>query len=280
MLIDLSPELASRFEGDDAYDAIANLGGELIHAHKRGKTFRVQLGDRRYFIKYHGTTAWREILKNWFRFRLPVLTAKTEVDAISELERLNIRTVKAAGLGIRGMAPAGLTSFIITEALEDFVHLDEVAATWESLPPQERYRLRRTAAQEIAAVGRAMHAHHLNHRDFYLCHFMLADREWSATSDQPLELHVIDLHRMQKRMYMPSRWAVKDLASTFHSALNQPMTTGEAIRFMQWYFDAPVRQWTSAQRRFVKRVMRRTIWLYTRVHKTPPPFPKRIAGLV
>ena len=266
MTLELSPELAAHFGDADPFDAILALEGEIFREHKNRRTFRVELSGRPYFVKIHGHTSWRELLKNGSRGRAPVLTAQPEWDAVKQLERLGVPTVSVAGLGIRGRSPAGLESFIITEALEGFVHLDDVARLWRDLPDPTAFRLRRAAALEIASAARTLHTNGLNHRDFYLCHFMLRDRDWSVSSALPLDLHVIDLHRMQHRASTPRRWAVKDMAGILFSALDEPMSTGDAIRFMERYFDRPRRAWGGAERSCVRAMIRRVKQVYRRDH--------------
>ena len=75
-MLSLAPELAARFEGDDAFDRIMRLEGEVYRAQKNRRTSRVMIGDRAYFVKQHGATSWRELLKNALRGRWPVLTAR------------------------------------------------------------------------------------------------------------------------------------------------------------------------------------------------------------
>ena len=56
-----------------------------------------------------------------------------------------------------------------------------------------------------------MHRAGVNHRDCYICHFLLhTDRPIQASD---LRLSVIDLHRAQVRDAVPRRWRDKDLAA-------------------------------------------------------------------
>jgi heptose I phosphotransferase len=66
-----------------------------------------------------------------------------------------------------------------------------------------------------------MHRAGVNHRDCYICHFLLhTDRP--VTADD-FKLSVIDLHRAQTRADLPLRWRDKDLAALY-SALDIGLT--------------------------------------------------------
>jgi len=60
------------------------------------------------------------------QFRLPVLGARNEWLAIQRLQRLDIDTMTLVGYGERGSNPAQRQSFVITEALEETVSLEDL----------------------------------------------------------------------------------------------------------------------------------------------------------
>ena len=84
-----------------------------------------------------------------------------------------------------------------------------------------------------------MHRAGVNHRDFYLCHFLL-HLEPQPTA-QNLKLSLIDLHRAQSRTQVPRRWRDKDLAGLYFSALGIGLTQRDFLRFLRVYFARPLR---------------------------------------
>ncbi|MNP25918.1 Lipopolysaccharide core heptose(I) kinase RfaP [compost metagenome] len=85
-----------------------------------------------------------------------------------------------------------------------------------------------------------MHRAGVNHRDCYICHFLLhTDRE--VTADD-FRLSVIDLHRAQTRTTISRRWRNKDLAALYFSALDIGLTQRDKLRFLRGYFQQPLRQ--------------------------------------
>ena len=89
-----------------------------------------------------------------------------------------------------------------------------------------------------------MHGAGVNHRDCYICHFLLhTDAPFDA---EDFRLSVIDLHRAQVRHAVPKRWRDKDLAGLYFSALDIGLTRRDLLRFLKVYFGVvdsrPLRQ--------------------------------------
>jgi heptose I phosphotransferase len=85
-----------------------------------------------------------------------------------------------------------------------------------------------------------MHRGGVNHRDFYICHFLL--HLDPAPSIDDFKLSLIDLHRAQIRTQTPRRWRDKDLSSLYFSALNIGLTQRDRLRFLRAYFAKPLSQ--------------------------------------
>ena len=84
-----------------------------------------------------------------------------------------------------------------------------------------------------------MHEGGVNHRDFYICHFLL-HLDPAPTTDA-FRLSLIDLHRAQLRAKTPRRWRDKDLAALYFSALGIGLTQRDFMRFLCVYFDRTLR---------------------------------------
>lgn len=278
-MIEIEDHLARRLDSDDPFGAVLRLDGPVYREHKHRRTFRVELDGRPYFVKIHGNTSWAELLKNALRGRWPVLTARTERDAIRRLAALGIPTVAIAGYGCRGRAPAGLESFIVTDALEGTRQMDHLVDDWRALPLRQRHRLRRRVIEEIAHIARRMHGDGVTHRDFYLCHFLVRDRDWSTCdASRPLDVHVIDLHRAELRRTAPARAIRKDLAGLLFSAFDADPSTPEMLRFLEIYDGRPWREGLAARRRLLSRIARRAIRLYRSENGRRPRLPAALAS--
>jgi len=273
-MLQLSDHLRASLPADSAFEAVLRLDGREFRHHKHRRTVRVDFGGRGYFVKTHGPTSWGEILKNALRARWPVLTSKTEWDAIHALTKLGIPTTPAAGYGVRGTWPHRLESFLVTEALEGMIHLDELTPKLAALPASTRVPLVRALIRQIAMIARKLHTHGLNHRDFYLCHIMICDRNWSQWKPTDnLKLHVIDLHRMQIRRRTPRRLAIKDISGLLFSSFDAGLTFTDWLRFLNIYWGADWRTQWSARRWWRKLVMWRAVTLYRSEHGRLPQLP-------
>ena len=195
------------------------------------RTLRFERDGVGYFLKLHWGVGWREIFKNLFSLRLPVLGARNEWLAIRRLEELGIETMQLAGFGEQGLNPARRRSFVITRELEDTVSLEDYCMDWGARPPDPAIKW--ALIRRVAEMTARLHAHGMNHRDLYICHFLL-QRPWSGPP-QALHLHLIDLHRVQIRASTPRRWRVKDLAALYYSALHIGLSQRDLYRFIRWY---------------------------------------------
>jgi len=195
------------------------------------RTLRFELEGVGYFLKLHWGVGWREILKNLFSLRLPILGARNEWLAIKQLEVLGVETMQLAGFGEEGWNPARRRSFVITRELEDTVSLEDYCMDWVDRPPDPAVKW--ALIRRVAQMTARMHDHGMNHRDLYICHFLLR-RPWVRPQDT-LHLHLIDLHRVQIRAAIPRRWRVKDLAALYYSALHIGLSRRDLYRFIRWY---------------------------------------------
>ncbi|MCZ6837082.1 MAG: lipopolysaccharide core heptose(I) kinase RfaP, partial [Planctomycetota bacterium] len=278
-IVELAPPITQALEGQDAFKAIMNIEGDVYRHHKNRRTVRAKFGNKRFFIKAHGPSGWKEIIKNLFRMRLPVLTGQPEYEAIRRLNELGVRTMTCAGFGLRGRNPAQLNSFVITEALEDFSDLEQLAPSWKALPDPQRLQLKRAVIREIASMARTLHTEGLNHRDFYICHFMTRDRDWNEwTASDGLDLHLIDLHRMQIRGRTPLRWLIKDLSGLLFSVLDLDLSSRDYMRFLRVYWG---KDWKRSYRRtrlLRQIIVARAVTLYRRKQGKRPHMPRGLAS--
>ena len=144
----------------------------------------------------------------------------------------------AVAFGRRGSNPARLESFIVTEELAPTVSLEDYCRDWPTQPPAPA--LKRALIARVAEMAGKMHRGGVNHRDCYICHFLL-HTEPTPTPER-LRLSLIDLHRAQVRAgAAPRRWRDKDLAALHFSTLEIGLTARDRLRFLRAYFDRPLR---------------------------------------
>jgi len=234
-------------KGIHGFDDIMQLRGEVFRELENRRTQRILLKGKPYFIKQHFGVGWKEIIKNLWQGRLPILSAKNEWQAISLLHALGVDTLTLVAYGCRGKNPAALQSFLITEALPTTLSLEHYRPS---------FKLKLKLIKEVARITRTLHEHGINHRDLYLCHFLLGEEK----------LYLIDLHRAQIRKKIPLRWRVKDLAGLYFSSKNSGLTKRDLFRFMMLYRAKPLHDVLMHEANLWKKVKQRGEKLY-RKHK-------------
>lgn len=226
------------WSGRDPFVAVEALEGEVFRELEARRTLRTEVAGRGYFVKIHRGVGWTEILKNLCYLRLPVLGANNEWQAIRALGELGVETMHVVAFGQRGSNPATLQSFIVTEELTPTISLEDFCSRWPTEPPP--LALKRALIRRVAEMVGRMHRGGVNHRDLYICHFLL-HLDPAPVADN-LKLSLIDLHRAQVRRETPRRWRDKDLSSLYFSALNIGLTRRDHLRFLCGYFGRTSRE--------------------------------------
>ena len=224
--------------GQDPFVAVEALQGVVYRELEGRRTLRTEVDGRGYFVKIHRGIGWSEIVKNLLTAKLPVLGAEQELRAIERLTSAGVATMTAVAFGARGRNPAAQHSFIVTEELAPTVSLEDLSMDWLKQPPSPV--IKHALIAEVARMTGMMHRAGVNHRDCYICHFLL-HTDKPVTADN-FRLSVIDLHRAQTRAVISKRWRNKDLAALYFSALDIGLTQRDKLRFLRGYFQMPLRQ--------------------------------------
>jgi len=259
-MIHIEPHCQSLWSKTTPMEPFFEITGEIFREPEGAnrRTLRFERDGKSFFIKLHWGVGWREIFKNLFSLRSPILGARNEWQAIQRLEQLQVETMRIAAYGQQGINPATQRSFVITEDLTDTISLEDWCMEWPSKPPAIRQKWR--LIKRVAEMSRTLHKNGINHRDLYICHFLL-QQPWDG-SEQDLHLHLIDLHRVQMRNKTPERWLVKDVGSLHFSSMEIGLTQRDLFRFIKIYSDKPLRQTLQEDGAFWRKVQNRADALY------------------
>ncbi len=255
MKLVLSPVFAQAWQGADPFAKVSELEGEVFRQVKSRKTLRFEFEGKSYFAKIHLGVGWPEIFKNLLTLKKPITSAANEWHGINKLTDVGIDTMTAAGYGLRGLNPATIQSFIITEDLVNTVSLEDYCKSWASAPP--KFGFKATLVRKLAEVSRKMHRAGVCHRDYYLCHFHL-----ETTNVELVKVSLIDLHRALIKSKLTNRWVVKDISGLYFSAMDIGLTQRDLYRFMKVYSQMPLRECLNTQDAFWRSVERKAIKLY------------------
>jgi heptose I phosphotransferase len=268
----LAPALQQAWQGRNIFDVVREQRGEIYRDKEGRRTLRFELDGHAYFLKLHQGVGWVEVLKNLVTLKLPVVGAANEWHAINRLHEIGVDTMTAVGFGETGINPATQLSFLITDELTDTLSLEDLCATWPQTPPPRKLKM--ALIRDVARIAKRLHDNGVNHRDFYLCHFLADVRNGIENLDpDDLTLYVVDLHRAQLRASTPLRWVVKDVGGLYYSTHDIGLTRRDVLRFMSAYVGKPWRQTVQEDAAFWRECKARAVQIYVRYLKKQPTFP-------
>ena len=265
-MIQLQSEMRKLFAAESRVSDFMRLGDREVRRFKNRSTRRFERDGQGFYIKSHAPVGWWSVLKEWLHFRRPEVGVRPEWLALQAAANLGIRVPEIVAFGEAGNHQATQHSFLVTREIAPAISLEELTqdGSQQAISPATRRQLIRG----VAEIARRLHSGGLNHRDFYLCHFLL---------DQPLEkehgpeLSLIDLHRVQQRKRVPRRWLVKDIAGLYFSSLDLELTPREQLLFVACYSGRPLREVLREEGGFWQTVSRSAHRLYRRIHGRSAP---------
>lgn len=273
----LRDDVAAMWRDCNPFDAAQAQTGTIFRDKEGRRTLRFEHEGRGYFLKLHQGVGWKEIFKNLVQGRLPVLGAENEYRAIVAFEKLGIDTLRIAAYGKQGCNPATQLSFLITDELTNVATLEDICGRWPQQPPSLAFKIK--LIERVAHIARTMHSNGINHRDFYLCHFLLdtfTSNDDSPSGDANIDqrkLYLMDLHRAQIRQRVPRRWLIKDLGGLYYSALDIGLNKRDIFRFLRAYTQRPLRDVLNNDGDFWLAVRERARRIYVRDHRREPQSP-------
>lgn len=226
----------------DTFEKAMELEGKAFRDVPGRKTSQVELLGKPYFIKQHFGVGWAEIFKNIVSLKKPILGAMTEVEAIQKVTSLGIATTPLVAYGQRGCNPANLQSFVLTEDLGDITSLEDLCADWKTNPPDAKFK--RDLIIAAAKVAKTIHENGVNHRDFYLCHLCLDNRNLTKVN-----LNLIDLHRVLIHNTPSTKANMKDIAALYFSSMDVGLTARDYLRFKMHYQKQTIGFWQQVEAR-------------------------------
>jgi heptose I phosphotransferase len=184
---------------------------------------------------------------------------------LEELQQLGILAPRVVAYGQEGSTPAAERSFLVTEEIAETISLETLGRRsdpWSADPT-----LKRRLIRAVAQIARELHTHGINHRDFYLCHFLLGLPVEDPSVERKPRLYLIDLHRAQKRDRVPRRWLVKDLGGLLFSAMDVELGPRDLALFVRCYSGRPYRTEMRENSSLWRSVVATADRLYRKIHR-------------
>ncbi len=249
--------------GNELFRHAFSVEGHVFRNIKNRCTLKFCLDGKSFFIKRQGPVGWREILKNKLQGKDPVVSSANEYLALRLLPKLGVHTMTSCAFAVRGNDIAHLESFLVTEELIGMVSLEDYCRYWKDNPPSPR--VRRSIVRALAETCAKMHRSGMNHRDCYLCHFLVDPQ---LLERGKCDLFVIDLHRAQIRNHIPKHFQIKDVAGIFFSSMDCGLTKRDILRFMAVYTHT---MRTAIPRQTWNRIFHAAVRLYRKEHNGNAP---------
>jgi hypothetical protein len=216
------------------------------------------------YLKKHRGLSWATRIAAAFRVAAPASPGRVEAENAMALQTLGIEVMPLVAYGEKLYAGGRLESFLLSEELLGYCELQDFIqrrfsprSASSPLPPM----LRRLIVQ-VADIARRFHAAGFNHRDFYCCHFLVKE-----TSPGACDVRLIDLQRVQRRVWLRRRWIVKDLAQLASMSPDDRIGCREKILFLRAYLGIP--KLRLGDKRLVRQVLRKLSQIRRRTGQTP-----------
>ena len=268
-MIYLRHDIAALFETERTVSDFLAIDCEVARDFKNRQTGRFERDGRAFYIKKHDRAYWWALVDELLHLRKPHVGAGHEKAVLERLAELKVPTMRVAGFGAEGRCLAYQRSFLITDEIAPTISLEQLSRNWRTRPPDAR--LKRGLIRQVADIARTMHADGINHRDFYLAHFLLDTSDPDATGGgKPTRLFLIDLHRAQRRRKVPIRMRVKDIGGLYFSAMDIGLTARDLLRFVRAYAAKSLSATLEEDRIFWRKVRKRAVWQYRKMNRRNP----------
>lgn len=197
------------------------------------------------YLKRHYRLAW------WRSILATLFPGRNWSPAMQEWEHLEWARdagfpVPRAVAASETIGPWGrLQSFLAVEELADMLPLHEaIPLAAARLDPDAFRRWKDGLIAELGRRARALHDQRRFHKDLYLCHFFIPEKD---TAHIPAawagRVHMIDLHRLGHHPWTWIVWQVKDLAQLLFSSAVPGITSGDREEFWKAYAAGRGRRW-------------------------------------
>ncbi len=264
----LRDDFKAVWKDQDPHHLLEIMEGQTFRDLEARRTYRFELQGKGYFAKVHRGVGWKEIIENIIRLRKPVLGARNEWEALNKLHKLHIDTMTPVAFGEKGCNPAKQHSFLVTEELKAMSSLEDICEQWKQSPPP--VFLKRAIIKKLAEISRILHSNGINHRDYYLCHFLVPQenlKRFLSDRQHPLRFYLIDLHRAQIRNSLPDRWRLKDLSGLYFSAMDYGLTKNDIFRFIRDYTGLPLKEALAQYKSLLSKIDHKAQKLYRRMER-------------
>lgn len=260
-MIFIKTEYEKLFAGFKSVDDFLRIEIDIVRKFKNRTTGRFEISGQGFYIKKHFPCGITMTLTELLHFRKAQIGAAHEKAALEKLQAIGIDTMSIVAFGQDGNSPFNQKSFIVTRELVNVTSLEDICRNWPVKPPPPKFK--HNLINHVALIAKKMHDNGMNHRDFYICHFLLDTTGGAAKYEKNVpKLLLIDLHRAQIRKILPFRWRVKDIGGLYFSAMDIGLNRNDLYRFIRTYTGKSLHETFREDYIFWKSVRKRAIKTY------------------
>ncbi|MFO0936102.1 MAG: lipopolysaccharide kinase InaA family protein [Gemmataceae bacterium] len=162
-----------------------------------------------------------------------------EADRLTWVARQGIFVPRVVAAGEFLGQNSTLQSFIALEELKGMIAVHEaIPQASRTLNSAELAKLKRGMVKEMARLTRQLHSLRAFHKDLYLCHFYVYERDLEQVPDDWTgRIAMIDFHRLGRYNLFWMKWQAKDLAQLLYSTFDvEGITVRDRLRFWKCYY--------------------------------------------
>jgi heptose I phosphotransferase len=260
-MIYIKPEYKNLFAEFKSINDFLKIDINVVRDFKNRKTGRFEIEGQGFYIKKHFGCGLSAVIDELLHIRKPHIGASHERSALDKLESLGIDTMSVVAFGQEGKSLQSQRSFLVTKELTNVQSLENICRDWSVNPPSLKFK--RALIEQVASIAKKLHDNGINHRDFYICHFLLDIAGGAAEYENcKPKLFLIDLHRAQIRRKLPFRWRVKDIGGLYFSVLDIDITRNDIYYFIRVYTGESLRKTFTQDKRLWEAVQKRAIKTY------------------
>ncbi len=268
-MISIKSKYKKLFADFKSIDDFLQIDIDIVRIFKNRTTGYFEISGHGFYIKKHSACGTAAILKELLHLRQPQIGAVHEKAALEKLKTIGIDTINVVAFGQDGKLLSRQRSFLVTKEQTNVLSLETICRDWPAKPPSVKFKF--GLITQVASIAKKMHDAGMNHRDFYICHFLL-DITGGAVEfeNRTPRLFLIDLHRAQIRSKIPIRWRIKDIGGLYFSAMDIGLTRNDIYRFIRIYTGKSLRETFEQDKYFWKSVQNRAIRTYSREFDRTP----------